>query len=167
MEDLQLTQTAKDLLTAMLRQEIESGTGKKALEYGCGGTSLAAYLVDGLEYLASADKNDEYPAELKAASETKGIYLIPDREIEEDCYFGRFHLVYTVFGFHSLPRLVDEIMRLRRLIVKGGKMVIIDSAGDHFEETCVKQLKRCGFAKIAEEEFAVDGKPAFRLSAEK
>ena len=104
---------------------------------------------------------------MRTKSEADSVSLIPDSELEEDCYFGRFHMVYSVFAFHGLQRLVDEIMRLRRLIIKGGKMVIVDFPADNYENECIKQLKRCGFEKISTAGLEIEGKPAFLISAEK
>ena len=113
------------------------------------------------------DKDPDLQQKLGAEAEKCGAQLIPDSELGEDCYFGRFHLVYTLFGFRGLPHLVDEIMRLRRLILKGGKMLIADYEDESFDAECVKQLKRCGFTQINTETFVLDGKKAFLITAEK
>ncbi len=154
-------------LTALISQQLSTAIGRKALEFGSCRCSLAGALHGETEYLACTDKSGKTPETLRQLAEQKEIILIPDCELSEDCYFGRFHLVYTLFGFHDLPHLVDEIMRLRRLILKGGKMVVIDFAADGFADECIKQLKRCGFENIAEETLEIDGKPAFLLKAVK
>ena len=154
-------------LTALMRRQLITAIGRKALEFGSGRCSLADTLRGEVEYLACTDKAEKMPEALRQLAEQKDVTLIPDSELGEDCYFGRFHLVYTLFGFHDLPHLVDEIMRLRRLILKGGKMVVIDFAADGFADECIKQLKRCGFENITEETFDIDGKSAFLLEAVK
>ena len=154
-------------LTALMHKQLSTAIGRKALEFGSGRCTLADVLRGELEYLACTDKSGKALETLRQQTEKEDIFLIPDSELSEDCYFGRFHMVYTLFGFHDLPHLVDEIMRLRRLILKGGKMVIIDFAADGFTEDCIKQLKRCGFANITEETFEIDGRPAFLLEAVK
>ena len=167
MNDIRLTRSSRDLLTEKIRDEINCAIGKKGLEYRSGRFSLAEELRDSLEYSACTDKFDVFPDFLSERAETGDIHLIPESELDEDCYFGRFHIIYTVFGFFGLPRLVDEIMRLRRLILKGGKMVIFGLADDQSDAECIKQLKRCGFAGIEEEQFDLDGMKVFRISAVK
>ena len=162
-----LSDEAKARLTELMSGQIRTAIGLKALEYASGTCSLAGSLRGQLEYLAITEKSAEKLGTLRPGSEKQDIVLIPDSELGEDCYFGRFHLVYSLFGFRGTPHLVDEIMRLRRLILKGGKMVIIDFAADGFEAECIKQLKRCGFEKIRSEAFELDGKAAFLLEAEK
>ena len=154
-------------LTALMRQQLSTAIGRKALEFGSSRCSLADTLHGEMEYLACTGKSGKTPESLLQLAEQKDIILIPDNELGEDCYFGRFHLVYTLFGFHDLPHLIDEIMRLRRLIMKGGKMVIIDFAADGFADECIKQLKRCGFENITEETFDIDGKSVFLLETVK
>ena len=161
------SEESMEKLTTLMRQQLSTAIGRKALEFGSSRCSLADTLRGELEYLACTDKSNKALKAIRQQSENKGITQIPDSELGEDCYFGRFHLVYTLFGFHDLPHLVDEIMRLRRLILKGGKMVVIDFAADGFANECIKQLKRCGFENITEETFDIDGKPAFLLEAVK
>lgn len=167
MDKIELTETNKKALLDLMAQEIESASGKKALEYGSGICSLAAELRGNLEYLACTDRSGDVLNGFREIAGKSDIYLIPDAELGEDCYFGRFHLVYTLFGFQGLPHLVDEIMRLRRLILKGGKMVIIGLADDQADADCLKQLKRCGFSEIKNEKFDLDGLTVFRISAVK
>lgn len=166
-EPVKLSETSRRLLTAKLRQETESAPGRKELEFGSGSCSLAVELRGELEYLACSDKSDDALENLRSAAERNEISLIPDSEMGEDCYFGRFHMVYTAFGFSGLPHLVDEVMRLRRLIIRGGKLVIIDYSENDFEAECRKQLGRCGFSGIHRDDLILDGKSAFLLSAEK
>lgn len=154
-------------LTALMQKQLSTAIGRKALEFGSGRCTLADVLHGELEYLACTDKSGKDLDALRQQAEKEDIFLIPDSELSEDCYFGRFHMVYTLFGFHDLPHLVDEIMRLRRLILKGGKMVIIDFAADGYAEDCIKQLKRCGFENITKETFEIDGRSAFLLEAVK
>ncbi len=161
------TKAAMTKLTALMEEQIGTAIGRKVLEFGSGSCSLAEKLRAELEYLACTDKSGNIPDTLHRQAKGREIIIIPDSELNEDCYFGRFHLVYTLFGFHDLPHLVDEIMRLRRLILKGGKMVIIDFAAGSFAAECIKQLKRCGFEKISEQSFEIEGRPAFLLEAEK
>ena len=167
MEKPELTESNKKALLDLIKQEIETAVGRKALEYGSGSCSLAEELIGDLEYLACTDRSGAALDRLRETAGQKGIYLIPDAELGEDCYFGRFHLVYTLFGFQQLPHLVDEIMRLRRLILKGGKMVIIGLAEDQADTECIKQLKRCGFSGIVDEKFDLDGMTVFRIAAVK
>ena len=167
MEKRELTETSKKALLDLMKEEVKTAAGRKALEYGNGVCSLASELRPELEYLACTDRSGEALNDLRESAAKEDIYLIPDAELGEDCYFGRFHLVYTLFGFQKQPHLVDEIMRLRRLILKGGKMVIIGLAEDQFDAECIKQLKRCGFAGINNEPFDLDGLAVFRISAVK
>ena len=167
MNSIDLSESSRTLLANKLRREIESASGRKALEYRSGRFSLAEELRDCLIYLACADKFEAFPDSLKQKAETGDIFLIPDSELGEDCYFGRFHIVYTIFGFRGIRSLVDEIMRLRRLIIKGGKIIVADYTEDSFNDECIKQMKRCGFSDIRTELFSIDGKPAFLITAEK
>ena len=154
-------------LTDLIEEQIRTAIGQKVLEFGTGTYTLAHDLC-GKTDLSCTDKSMEALRNaMRTKSEADSVSLIPDSELEEDCYFGRFHMVYSVFAFHGLQRLVDEIMRLRRLIIKGGKMVIVDIAADNFENECIKQLKRCGFEKISTTGLEIEGKPAFLISAEK
>ena len=167
MEKIVLTETNKKALISLMEGEIRTAAGGKALEYGSGICSLAAELRGDLEYLACTDRSGDALNDLRETAAEKEIFLIPDTELDEDCYFGRFHLVYTLFGFRKQPHLVDEIMRLRRLILKGGKMVIIGLADDASDAECIKQLKRCGFAGIEEGLSDLGGMTVFRISAVK
>ena len=162
-----IDQNSRTVLLEILKNEIETASGGKALEYGSGRYSLAAELRDRLDYLACTDKSAEFTGSFRPEAEKKDIFLIPDEELGEDCYFGRFHLVYTVFGFRGQPRLVDEVMKLRRLILKGGKIVIIDFAADNFDAECLKQLKRCGFADPHTRALEIGGEAAFMIMAQK
>ena len=151
----------------LITNEIDPAFGRKLLEFGSCGTSIAEQIIDQCDYLALTDKDPDMKAKLGHFSKIDKIQLIQDSELSEDCYFGRFHLVYTLFGFRGLPHLVDEIMRLRRLILKGGKIVVIDRKSDDFESECIKQLKRCGFTNFTSETFDYSGEEAFLLTAQK
>ena len=139
----------------------------KTLEFACGNCSVAEEMRETCEFLALTDKNPAVLESFRPFAAEKDISLIPDEELDEDCYFGRFHLIYTLFGFRNLPHLVDEIMRLRRLIIKGGQMIIIDEMTDNFSAECQKQLKRCGFTDFSAETFPIDGKEVFLLAVRK
>lgn len=164
---INLTESSALQLTELLRVEINCAPGGKVLEFASGTLSLADSLYSFTEYLACSDKSNDFPVKLHILAESGAVHLIPDDELDEDCYFGRFHLVYTNFGFQGLSHLVDEIMRLRRLLIKGGKMVIMDMVSNDFEKECIKQLKRCGFSDIRSDTFSLDGMPVFRITAEK
>ena len=150
-----------------LRNEIQTAAGRKGLEFGSTRCRMAERIRDDFEYLALSDPSEEALSTLREAAAETDIHLIPYGEIGEDCYFGRFHMVYTLFTFHDLPHLVDEVMALRRLILKGGKMVIIDDDAEDFHAVCVKQLTRCGFIIREDERKEIDGRPVFFISAEK
>ena len=167
MEKIILTETNNKALIDLMEEEIRTTSGGKALEYGSGICSLAAELRGDLEYLACTDRSADALNDLRETAAEKEIFLIPDAELDEDCYFGRFHLVYTLFGFRKQPHLVDEIMRLRRLILKGGKMVIIGLADEASDAECIKQLKRCGFADPHTRALEIGGKAAFMITAQK
>ncbi len=167
MNEITLSNESIDQLMKLMQEQIRTAAGGKALEFGSIGFSLAKTLRRDLEYLACGDKSETFPENLRSIADELDIHLIPDPEMGEDCYFGRFHMVYTLFGFRGLPHLVDEIMRLRRLILKGGKMVIVDWEENQFDAECVKQLKRCGFQNITVNPFTLDGQEAFLISAEK
>lgn len=167
MEKKQLSDTSLKQLTAMIEKNIAPAFGSKLLEFGSAGTSIAGYLCGQCDYLALTDKDKNFSVKPECLSEANTIQLIPDESLSEDCYFGRFHLVYTLFGFRDLPHLVDEIMRLRRLIIKGGKIAVIDYTDDDFPNECIKQLKRCGFQNFHQEIFEAEGKEAFLIVSEK
>lgn len=167
MNNILIDQSSRKHLLEILVKEIDTASGRKALEYGSGRYSLAADVRERLDYLACTDRSADLLDAFHPEAERRDIILIPDEELGEDCYFGRFHLVYTVFGFFGQPRLVDEVMKLRRLILKGGKIVIIDFAADDFAAECVKQLKRCGFTDPRMETINLDGKAVFEISAQK
>ena len=154
-------------LSALIEAEIVPEFGKKLLEFGSCGCSAADTLITKCDCLALTDKDPVFSEKFSSFTGKPGIQLIPDSELGEDCYFGRFHLVYTLFGFHGLPHLVDEIMRLRRLILKGGKIAVIDFADDNFADECTRQLKRCGFQNFNLRTFETEGKEAFLITAEK
>ena len=156
-----------ETLGELVISKTDPAFGRKLLEFGSCGYSAAAYTAARCDSLSLTDKDPDLQQKLGAEAEKCGAQLIPDSELGEDCYFGRFHLVYTLFGFRGLPHLVDEIMRLRRLILKGGKMLIADYEDESFDAECVKQLKRCGFTQINTETFVLDGKKAFLITAEK
>ena len=158
---------SSETLSERIINNIETDFGRKLLEFGSCGTSIAGSIADRCDSLSLTDKDPDMPEKLRSDAEKLGVQLIPDAELGEDCYFGRFHLVYTLFGFRGLPHLVDEIMRLRRLILKGGKMVIIDHADEGFDAECVKQLKRCGFTQISTEFFDLAEEKAFIITARK
>ncbi len=166
-EKIELSENSREMLLGRLREEIGTALGRKVLEFGSGTCSLAEALRGDLEYLACSDKSGEALELLRPAAEALDIRLIPDSEMGEDCYFGRFHMVYTLFGFEGLPHLVDEVMRLRRLILKGGKIVVIGRAENDFAAECIKQLKRCGFTDIRTGTFDLDGSPSFLITAGK
>ncbi|MBR6088998.1 MAG: hypothetical protein IKP86_03630 [Anaerolineaceae bacterium] len=167
MEKINLSAAATAAITDILRNEVKTAIGGKALDFGNCSFPVTNALSADLEYLAFTDKSEEFLNGIRESAEAADIHLISDRELEEDCYFGRFHLVYTVFGFHDLPHLVDEIMRLRRLIRKGGRMVIIDFDENGFADEYIKQLKRCGFTAFSKDTFTIDGISAFILRTEK
>ena len=167
METKVLNEAEKKCLLDAVRREIGSAPGRKVLEFGSGSYSLAAELRNELEYLACTDKSAAGLEAIRTIAESMDIHLIPDGEMSEDCYFGRFHLVYTLFGFHGLPHLVDEIMRLRRLILKGGKMVVIGFPENNFADECIKQLRRCGFTSIRTEAADPERGRFFLIAAEK
>ena len=99
-------------LSALIEAEIVPEFGKKLLEFGSCGCSAADTLITKCDCLALTDKDPAFSEKFSSFTGKPGIQLIPDSELGEDCYFGRFHLVYTLFGFHGLHHLVDEIMRL-------------------------------------------------------
>ena len=163
----ELNTTAREQLIGLTRSEIDSTNAEKVLEFGSGRFSIAEALCSDQIHLSCTDKFDVFSDSLRAAAVNQAIDLIPNEEIDEDCYFGRFHVVYTNFGFSGLSHLVDEVMRLRRLLLKGGKMLIVDFAENDFQSECARQLKRCGFLNPRTEMLDLDGTPAFRISAEK
>lgn len=170
MEKCCLSDDSYSKLTKLIKEQIRTASGRKALEFGSGICSIAIQIRPDLEYLACTDQNAAALDALRPDFEKQEIILIPDGELGEDCYFGRFHLVYTLFSLHDMPHLVDEIMRLRRLLIKGGKLVIADFARFNekdFVSECSKQLKRCGFPDPHTDLFEIDGKEVFLTAAEK
>ncbi len=167
MDRFELSATAREYLIGLMRDEINSTGAEKILEFGSGKFSIAEALNNEQIHLSCTDKFNVFPDFLRAFAANQDIDLILNEEIDEDCYFGRFHVVYTNFGFSGLPHLVDEIMRLRRLLLKGGKMIIVDFAVNDFQAECLRQLKRCGFLNTRTETLDLDGTPAFRIIAEK
>lgn len=154
-------------LSGKISSLISPEFGRKLLEFGSCGASVAADIFSECDYLALTDKDPQITEKLQDIAEKYPVQIIPDHELGEDCYFGRFHLVYTLFGFHNLPHLVDEIMRLRRLILKGGQIAVIDFTEGNFTAECTKQLKRCGFENINTETFVFNGQEALMISAQK
>ncbi len=167
MDEYKLTSESKKLIAEKLLQELSTVSGKKILEFGFTENTLFKELSAGNEFAICIDKFDVFSESTRSEIEKQGIDLIPYEELSEDCYFGRFHLVYTIFKFSDRPHLVDEIMRLRRLIIKGGEMVIADLRKDGLEEEYIKQMKRCGFADATSEPMDFNGMPAFMITARK
>lgn len=167
MEKLMISGSSLDELGMMIGNEIVPEFGKKVLEFGSCACSIVDAVIQQCDYLALTDKDPALSERFSRFSEDNKVQIIPDSELGEDCYFGRFHLVYTLFGFHDLPHLVDEIMRLRRLILKGGKIAAVDFTADGFAGECTKQLKRCGFQNFKNQTFMIEGKEAFLITAEK
>lgn len=167
MEKLMISGSSLDELGVMIKNEIVPEFGKKVLEFGSCGCTIADAIVPQCDYLALTDKDPALVEKFSRFSGENKVQIIPDNELGEDCYFGRFHLVYTLFGFHDLPHLVDEIMRLRRLILKGGKIAAADFTADGFADECTKQLKRCGFQNFKNRTFTIEGKEVFLITAEK
>ncbi len=162
-----LTLESKALIEEKLRRETDSVSGKKVLGFCCTENSPSADLSTDFESYICIDNINDLRDFSDHEAEKWGDHVIPYEEISEDCYFGRFHLVYTIFGFYSRARLADEIMKLRRLIIKGGKMVIIDFCEDGLETKYLKQMKLCGFTEAAVDSFNINGVPAFMISAQK
>ena len=162
-----ITPESRRQLLSEIRKEIATASGRKVLEYGSSILSLAAELRGELDYLACTDKSAEFLETFRPEAKERDILLIPDDELGEDCYFGRFHLVYTLFGLHGQSHLVDEIMRLRRLLLKGGKVVIIDTPAEGFDGECIKQLKRCGFNDPHAAFPDLEGEAAFMITVQK
>ena len=167
MEKIMISGSSRDELAVMIGNEIVPEFGRKLLEFGSCGCSIADAIVPQCDYLALTDKDPDLVEGFQRFSGEGKVQLIPDSELGEDCYFGRFHLVYTLFGFHDLPHLVDEIMRLRRLILKGGKIAVVDFTAEGFADVCTRQLKRCGFLNFQSRTFTIEGREAFLITAEK
>ena len=153
--------------TERLRKEIEASEGRKCLLFGASCFPQAAALRDKMEYLACSDKSDAALDTIRESAAEMDIHLIPASELGEDCYFGRFNLIFCLSSFQGLPRLVDEIMALRRLLIKGGSMVIADRDEDGLYDDCLKQLKRCGFTDPFSEKYEIDGEPFFLIRVTK
>ena len=162
-----LTPDTTALISEKLLAEAESVSGKKILEFGFLNGSPFKAFSSGFEYYCCIDKSDDFSQIAYSEAQNHGLNLIPYEEIGEDCYFGRFHLVYTIFGLHDRAHLADEIMRLRRLIIKQGKIVIIDAAENGIEDRFIKQMKLCGFSDSSVEHLDFDGTNAFLISAKK
>ncbi len=162
-----ITPESKALIEEKLRREADSVSGKKVLEFCCTENSPFTDLSTEFESYICIDNKNDLRIFPDHEAEKLGDYVIPYEEISEDCYFGRFHLVYTIFGFYGRARLADEIMKLRRLIIKGGKMVIIDFSEEGLETKYLKQMKLCGFTEPAVDSFVINGDPAFMISARK
>ena len=163
----QLTTGSKALIEDKLRRETDSVSGKKVIEFCCTENSPFTDLSTDFESYICIDNKIDLRNFPDHKTEKQGDHVIPYEEISEDCYFGRFHLVYTIFGFYGRARLADEIMKLRRLIIKGGKMVVIDFSEDGLETKYLKQMKLCGFTEAAVDSFVINGTPAFMISAQK
>ena len=155
-------------LVKMIAAKIGQRTDCKALEFGWTNCFLGRELRPEFGYLAASDRFSECPEQLKADAEKLDLMLIPYEEIGEDCYFGRFHFLYSAFAMHECGKhLVDDILILRRLIIKGGRIVFVDEDANGFAAYCEKQLGRCGFLNISTEHFEMSGKSCFLISAEK
>ncbi len=162
-----LTPKSKALIIEKLKEAAGSVSGNKILEFGCPVCTPAAELCSEYEFYICIDNFEGFNERQFSEAQKNLINVIPYEEINEDCYFGRFHLVYTIFEFHDRKHLADEIMRLRRLIIKQGKIVIIDLQEDGLEDRYLKQMKLCGFSDSAVEYLDLDGERAFLISAEK
>lgn len=161
MENIEIksTELREKILTALRGSE-----GKKVLLFGVSQLPLLSSLREEMEYLGCTDKSD---AALTPIKETADIHIIPASEMGEDCYFGRFNLIFSLYSFQGLPRLVDEVMALRRLLIKGGKLIIADTEGNGLCANCLKQLKRCGFTEVTTENIGPEGDPGFFITARK
>lgn len=167
MNTLTTSDIFREKIIELIRNQIQIAPGRKILEFGSLSCTIAEDILQDCDYLALTDKSTDFIQIFNQLASNPKIQLIADSELEEDCYFGRFHLAYTLFGFRGLPHLVDEIMRVRRLILKGGNLVICDLCEDDSANQYIKQLKRCGFEKITQESFSAEGKDAFLLIANK
>ena len=76
MEKPELTESNKKALLDLIKQEIETAVGRKALEYGSGSCSLAEELIGDLEYLACTDRSG---AALAGNCRTEGDLSDPGR----------------------------------------------------------------------------------------
>ncbi len=165
--NLSLSNESKTLIAGKLMQEAASVPGNKILEFSLAEYSPVILPGNGFESYICIDNSEGFSISDDPEIEKQGFRRIPYEEIGEDCYFGRFHLVYIIFGFHGRTHLADEIMKLRRLLIKQGKMVIIDLCGDGIEKNYHKQMKLCGFSDASVEILDLDGVPAFMASAQK
>lgn len=81
----------------------------------------------------------------------RNITIVPYDFLDEDCYFGRYELLFSVNTFHRFTRPQLELLQLRRLIHKGGRVLIFDredpGAGYTLEGT-LKKLQKAEFLNI-------------------
>ncbi len=168
MSEFTVSDDTRAVLVRMIGAEIDRKHDCKALEFGWTNCFLGRELRPEFGYLAVSDRFSECPEQLKADAERLDLTLIPYAEIGEDCYFGRFRFLYSVFTMRQCGKhLVDDILVLRRLIIKGGRMVFVDEDTDGFAAYCEKQLGRCGFLNISLDRFETGGKNCFIIRAEK
>lgn len=168
MSEFAISDNDRAALARMIAAENNRKDDCKALEFGWTNCFLGRELRPEFGYLAVSDRFSDCPDQLKADAERLDLTLIPYAEIGEDCYFGRFHFLYSVFTMHQCGKhLVDDILVLRRLVIKGGCIVFADEDTDGFAAYCEKQLVRCGFLNISLERFETGGKNCFLIRAEK
>ncbi len=152
-------------LADAIRVQLKS-TDRKALDFGCGTGLLALNLLKDLPDLSVTDNSEEMVSVLQRKLEQNGTALdiIPTANLGEDCYFGRFDLIYSSMVFHHIRKVEDEMLKLRRLIVKGGRFLMIDLNpvapefhadfpdfdGHHgfSREEIAKHFTRCGFTDL-------------------
>ncbi len=168
MSEFTVSDDTRAVLVRMIGAEIDRKHDCKALEFGWTNCFLGRELRPEFGYLAVSDRFSECPEQLKADAERLDLTLIPYAEIGEDCYFGGCRFLYSVFTMRQCGKhLVDDILVLRRLIIKGGRMVFVDEDTDGFAAYCEKQLGRCGFLNISLDRFETGGKNCFIIRAEK
>ena len=68
MEKWELTETSKKALLDLMKEEVKTASGRKALEYGSGVCSLASELRPDLEYLACTDRSGEALNDLRESA---------------------------------------------------------------------------------------------------
>lgn len=159
------------VIAQKIAAKLDPQKDKKAMEFGCGTGLIAFSLLDKIPQIACCDPSEsmiEIVQEKIIESGTKQLTIIPYDSLDEDCYFGRFDLIYSSMVFHHISDIDAELFQLRHLLIKGGRLITVDldpcdpdfhaedkdfqghSGFSHDEFT--KIMKRGGFEQISFED---------------
>ena len=127
--DTPLRSARATCIAEKISAHINPQTDKKALDFGCGTGLLSFALADKLPQISVTDPSSgmiQIVRQKIAGSGMNHISILPYAELDEDCYFGRFNLIYSSMVFHHLANVDADLFRLRHLLIKGGHILIVD-----------------------------------------